>query len=67
MPGNLATGFGIHQPNLGLKNDSQENFNCIFPIYFQLYFNETVHAYEKQRFIEIVWVKITKSAFEMFT
>jgi len=27
-----------------------ENFKCIFLIYFQIYFNESFHAYEKQRF-----------------
>jgi len=27
-----------------------ENFKSIIPIYFQLYLDETVHAYEKQYF-----------------
>jgi len=42
---------------------------CIFQIYFQLYFNKTLHAYVKQRlnsFVEVAWVKIEKSTFEIF-
>jgi len=47
-----------------------ENFKCIFLIYFQLCINETLYAYEKttffismQSFIEVVRVKIEKSAY----
>jgi len=51
-----------------------EGFKCIFLIYFQLYMEETLHAYEKtmffismKSFIEVVWEKLEKSGFEIFT
>jgi len=66
----------IHKNNpLGLiykapnENFLNENFKFIYPIYFQLFFSETFHAYEKttffismHSFIEVVKVKLAKSA-----
>jgi len=51
-----------------------ENFKCVFSINFQIYLNETFHAYEKtmffismKSFIGVLRVKIKKSAIENFT
>jgi len=60
----LESWGGIHKtPKETLK--PKGSFKCMFPNYVQLFVNKTLH--HMQSFIEVVWLKIGKSAFEIFT